>query len=69
MRLIVEDDGQGFDASQAPQDRYGLVGLNERAKLLGGRLKLESSPGEGTRVEVTASLDLVSETDSLKHGE
>jgi two-component system NarL family sensor kinase len=51
-QLLVEDDGRGFDPSQTPEDRYGLIGLNERVKLLGGTLKLESSPGAGTRVEV-----------------
>jgi signal transduction histidine kinase len=34
-------------------DRFGLIGMNERVKLLGGELKLETSPGKGTRVEVT----------------
>lgn len=52
VRLTVEDDGRGFDPSQLPKGRYGLIGLNERAKLLGGSLGLESSPGAGTRVEV-----------------
>lgn len=52
VRLTVEDDGRGFDPSQLPKGRYGLIGLNERAKLLGGNLGLESSPGAGTRVEV-----------------
>jgi two-component system NarL family sensor kinase len=51
-QLLVEDDGRGFDPSQTPEDRYGLIGLNERVKLLGGTVKLESSPGAGTRVEV-----------------
>ncbi|HSM55989.1 MAG TPA: GAF domain-containing sensor histidine kinase [Candidatus Sulfomarinibacteraceae bacterium] len=53
VRLTVEDDGRGFDADQVPGERYGLVGLNERARLLGGRLHLQTSPGEGTRVEVS----------------
>jgi two-component system NarL family sensor kinase len=57
VRLIVEDDGQGFDPAQIPSGRYGLIGLNERVKLLGGNLRLESSPGEGTRIEVTIPLD------------
>jgi two-component system NarL family sensor kinase len=57
VQLTVEDDGRGFDAAQVPQDRYGLVGLNERARLLGGRLELESSPGEGTRVCVFVPLE------------
>lgn len=34
----------------------GLVGLNERAKLLGGHLSLQTSPGEGTRLSVTVPL-------------
>ncbi len=57
VRLRVEDDGQGFDPSLVPRGRYGLIGLSERAKLLGGVFKLESSPGAGTRVEVLVPLD------------
>jgi two-component system NarL family sensor kinase len=54
--LVVEDNGQGFEPSRLPAGRYGLIGLNERAKLLGGSLKLNSSPGKGTRVEVKVPL-------------
>ncbi len=57
IRLYIEDDGCGFDPAQLPKDRYGLVGLNERARLLDGQLKLESSPGKGTRLEVTIPLE------------
>jgi two-component system NarL family sensor kinase len=56
IKLIVEDDGLGFEPSEVPRGRYGLIGLNERAKLLGGTLELCSSPGEGTWVEVTVPL-------------
>jgi two-component system NarL family sensor kinase len=56
VRLSTEDDGRGFDPSQVTHERFGLVGLNERAKLLGGSLLLQSSPGEGTRLEVTIPL-------------
>jgi two-component system NarL family sensor kinase len=52
-RLAVEDDGRGFDPSQIPFGRYGVIGMNERVRLLGGSLKIESTPGQGTRVEVT----------------
>jgi two-component system NarL family sensor kinase len=58
VRLIVEDNGRGFDPEQAPQNRYGLRGLNERVKLLGGALRLESSPGAGTRLEVRIPLQV-----------
>jgi two-component system NarL family sensor kinase len=57
VQLIAEDDGCGFDPQQIPDQRFGLVGLNERVKLLGGKLKLESSPGEGTRIDVIVPLD------------
>lgn len=56
-QLLIEDDGQGFDPAQVPPGRYGLVGLNERARLLGGNLQLKSCPGRGTRLEVTIPLD------------
>lgn len=57
IRLVIEDNGQGFEPVQIPTGRFGLVGLNERAKLLGGVLHLESSPGEGVRIEVIIPLD------------
>jgi two-component system, NarL family, sensor kinase len=57
LRLAVEDDGCGFDAARVPADRYGLIGMSERVRLLGGQLHLESTPGEGTRVEVVIPLD------------
>jgi signal transduction histidine kinase len=55
--LIVEDDGRGFDASEVPEDRHGLVGMRERAEMLGGTLQVRSSPGAGTRVEATVPLE------------
>ena len=55
-QLVVQDDGHGFDARAIPRGRYGLTGLNERVRLLGGALHLESSPGEGTRVQVDVPL-------------
>ena len=50
-RLVVEDDGVGFDPS-APTSRFGLAGIRERAAMLGGNLRIESSPGAGTAVVV-----------------
>jgi two-component system NarL family sensor kinase len=57
IRLTVEDDGRGFDPSQVPKGRYGLIGMNERVKALGGTLKLESNLDAGTRLEVIVPLD------------
>ena len=44
----IEDDGKGFDV----QKRMGLRGMEERARLLRGRLTLQSSPNEGTIITV-----------------
>jgi signal transduction histidine kinase len=52
--LIVEDDGVGFDTEEssrrAPDQKLGLFGMLERASLVGGRLVIESTPGQGTSV-------------------
>lgn len=49
-RLIVEDDGDGFDPSEVG-GRLGLRSMRYRSELLGGTFSLDSTPGEGTRVE------------------
>jgi PAS domain S-box-containing protein len=52
--LIVEDDGIGFDAGETERsDRgFGLMGMHERAGLVGAVLQIESTPGAGTTVLV-----------------
>jgi signal transduction histidine kinase len=47
---IVEDDGGGFDPAATGDDTLGLQGMRERLALLGGRLRVESSRGAGTRL-------------------
>ena len=47
VTIRVADDGQGFDPSERA-DGFGLVGMRERVDLLGGRLAIESAPGNGT---------------------
>lgn len=52
--LIIEDDGVGFDMrSREASGHFGLVGMRERAELSGGKLKIESDNGKGTRVVLT----------------
>jgi protein-histidine pros-kinase len=54
VTLTVADDGGGFDpAGKAAAERYGLQGMRERAELAGGRLAVDSRPGQGTRVTLT----------------
>ena len=56
VRLVIDDNGDGFDASRVSHDRFGLRGMNERARLLNGELRLATCPGEGTRIEVVVPL-------------
>ncbi len=55
LRLEVADDGEGFDQSSTkrrPDSGFGLQGMIERARLLGGTLHIRTAIGKGTRIEV-----------------
>jgi two-component system NarL family sensor kinase len=56
VQLAIEDDGVGFDPARAPSGRHGLIGMQERSRLLGGKLELCSDPDGGTRVLVNVPL-------------
>ena len=56
IELSIEDNGMRFEPSTIPRDHYGLVGINERARLLGGSASIESGAGIGTRIEVLVPL-------------
>jgi signal transduction histidine kinase len=58
LRLVVCDDGVGFDPETtlrrgASGEGIGLLGMRERAALLGGRVDIRSSPGRGTVVRLS----------------
>ncbi len=55
FELVVTDDGRGFESAKGVRDSaYGLVGMRERADVVGARLTIDSTPGRGTTVTVTA---------------
>jgi PAS domain S-box-containing protein len=56
VRITVRDAGAGFDPKAVRKKRYGLAGVRERARLLGGRARIESAPGKGTRIHVVLPL-------------
>ncbi len=63
VQLIVADNGRGFDIEQtsapgasAHAHGFGLIGMQERAHLLNGRMQISSCPGAGAQVEVTIPL-------------
>lgn len=54
VTAVVEDDGRGFNPARLSDKGagLGLVGMQERALMLGGRVTVDSTPGEGTRVRI-----------------
>lgn len=55
-RLHVHDDGRGFDPDHVRPGRFGLIGMNERVKLLGGQLTITSAPEGGACIEAVIPL-------------
>lgn len=53
VRVVVADDGLGFDPTRVPEERFGLEGIRQRTRLLGGEPRITSAPGAGTTIEVT----------------
>ena len=62
LLIRVEDHGKGFDAvrklGETAGTGMGLFAIRERLSALGGRMSLESLPGDGTRAELTTPLDI-----------
>jgi signal transduction histidine kinase len=58
LRVVIEDDGVGFDPEAVGQrvkrgEHLGLLGMTERVRNAGGTIELDSRPGAGSRLEVT----------------
>ena len=60
LRLAITDDGRGFDLEAARRNGgLGLVSIEERARLVQGRVTIDAKPGRGTRIDVRVPVDLV----------
>jgi signal transduction histidine kinase len=61
IRIIIKDDGEGFEPDAVKGNRakmgFGLTGMSERAKLLGGQTLIESARGAGTKVSIILPLN------------
>lgn len=69
LRVLVEDNGSGFVPSDVTSsiragEKLGLRSMNERVRQLGGKLRIASSPGKGTRVEALIPVDLDTEEEA-----
>ena len=52
VRIEIRDWGVGFDPKVVPKSRFGLEGIRQRARLLGGKCSIRSTAGKGTRIMV-----------------
>jgi signal transduction histidine kinase len=58
IRVQMRDDGCGFDPEKASRElgHWGLIIMRERARQLGGELKISSAPGRGTELDIVVPL-------------
>ncbi len=61
LRIVIRDQGIGFDPKTVEEGRFGLEGIRERARLLGGKLAIDSAPGRGARIVVDLPIVLRTE--------
>ena len=57
LRLTVSDDGDGFDPTEVPRGHLGLIGMRQRIDLVGGELRVESTPGSGTTIDALVPIE------------
>jgi signal transduction histidine kinase len=65
LTLTIVDDGVGFDVNGAWGKGLGLISMAERLEAFSGTLKIRSSPGSGTRVEVTVPLPVMQNPETV----
>jgi signal transduction histidine kinase/ligand-binding sensor domain-containing protein len=66
--LIIEDNGRGFTVETTPEESkkrgFGLTGIAERVRILGGTHSIQSSPGEGTAVKIRLDLPVITKNEN-----
>jgi len=70
MKIVVQDNGQGFDPNlfeQPTEGHFGLLGIQERVVLLNGSFDIESAPGQGTKIIIEIPYHLNTTKDHDQH--
>jgi signal transduction histidine kinase len=65
LALTVVDDGAGFDVDAEWGKGLGLISMAERVEAVGGTFRLQSSPGTGTRVEISVPLSALADRQTV----
>ena len=63
--LTIADDGAGFNVDDVSGKGLGLITMVERLEPFGGTMKIRSSPGEGTRLDITVPVQAVQSTETV----
>ena len=58
IRIYVQDWGVGFDPQKVERGRYGLAGIRERARILGGNVTIDSQVAKGTTITIELPMDV-----------
>lgn len=53
LQMVIKDNGIGFDPAMHMEQAFGLLGIRERALMVGGKTRISSAPGKGVRVSVS----------------
>jgi signal transduction histidine kinase len=56
--LVVQDNGRGFDPSGVGRSAFGIASMRERAELIGGEVRIESRPMDGTRISLLVPIGI-----------
>ncbi len=65
IALTIVDDGVGFDVDAAWRKGLGLISVHERVEAIGGTFRIRSSPGAGTRLEVSVPVSISHDTKTV----
>ena len=66
MEITVQDDGVGFDPSSIERTTFGFFSIRERLEHFGGTFIIDTAPGEGTRVTLTAPVKTAAPAEVMK---
>src|SRR5262249_14453468 len=70
LAIVIKDNGKGFELEQTLSDKdrgFGLTGISERVRLLGGKESLQTAQGKGTQITITLDVEGADDEDRAAH--